>query len=45
MADKIFSNKPYQKQYSYDFITAAKNGNFQVIQSLLSFNKYLEEIK
>lgn len=41
MNNQVFSKKPYQKEGSYDFIKATKNGNLNLMKKLLDFNKYL----
>lgn len=41
MQHKIFSKKPYEKQYSKEFILAAKKNKIEEIENLLQISPYL----
>ncbi|KAL4508518.1 hypothetical protein ABPG72_003822 [Tetrahymena utriculariae] len=39
--NNVFSTKPFEKQYSYEFITAAKHNNLLLCDFYITKNKYL----
>ncbi|KAL4431715.1 hypothetical protein ABPG74_017344 [Tetrahymena malaccensis] len=39
--NNVFSTKPFEKQYSYEFITAAKHNNLLLCDFFITKNKYL----
>ncbi|EAR83390.2 ankyrin repeat protein (macronuclear) [Tetrahymena thermophila SB210] len=41
LLNNVFSTKPFEKQYSYEFITAAKHNNLLLCDFLITKNKYL----
>lgn len=41
MENNIFSQKPFQRVYSKEFIKAAKEGNIQLLEEYLLLDRFL----